>query len=113
MSKGIYDIFALVINFLDEYWQPKKVTISLFEAIKTTSQALVRNLRKFLDSYGLSKKIITYIKDEGENLNSMTTTLKYVVSFEVLGLEESFNGTLFWSCISQNLLVCYCQRESM
>jgi hypothetical protein len=95
MSKGTYDIFALVINFLDENWQPKKVTIGLFEIIKTTSQALARNLRKLLDSYGLGKKIIAYIKGEGENLNSMTTTLKYVVNYEVLGLEESFNGTCF------------------
>jgi hypothetical protein len=30
MSKGAYDTFALVINFLDENWQPKKVTIGLF-----------------------------------------------------------------------------------
>ncbi len=36
MSKGVYDIFALVINFLDENWEPKKVTISLFETTKTT-----------------------------------------------------------------------------
>jgi hypothetical protein len=27
MSRNAYDIFALVINFLDENWQPKKVTI--------------------------------------------------------------------------------------
>jgi len=39
MSKGAYDIFALVINFLDENWQPKKVTIGLFETTK--SQTLV------------------------------------------------------------------------
>jgi len=37
MSKGTYDIFALVINFLDENWQPKKLIISLFETIETTS----------------------------------------------------------------------------
>jgi hypothetical protein len=34
MSKGKYDIFALVINFLVENWQPKKVTINLFETTK-------------------------------------------------------------------------------
>ncbi len=44
MSKGAYDIFAVVINFLDESWQPKKVTIGLFEAIKTMGQTLTRNL---------------------------------------------------------------------
>jgi hypothetical protein len=37
MSKGTYDIFALVINFLDENWQPKKLTIGFFEATKTSS----------------------------------------------------------------------------
>jgi hypothetical protein len=35
MSKNTYDIFALVINFLDENWQPKKLTIGFFEAIET------------------------------------------------------------------------------
>jgi hypothetical protein len=48
-----------------------------------------------LDSYGLSKKIIAYVKDEGANLNFMTITVKYVVNRGVLGLEESFIGTCF------------------
>jgi hypothetical protein len=57
MLKGIYDILALVINFLDENWQPKKVTIGLFETTKTTGQALVKILKKLLDSYYLRKQI--------------------------------------------------------
>jgi hypothetical protein len=92
MSKGAYDIFCLVINFLNENWEPKKLTISLFKATETTSQALTRNLRKLLDSYRLNKKINVYVKDEGENFNSMTRVVKFVVNSEVLGLEESFNG---------------------
>jgi hypothetical protein len=32
------------------------MTIGLFKAIKTTSQALAKNLTKLLDQYGLSKK---------------------------------------------------------
>ena len=64
MSKSIYDVFALVINFLDENWQPKKVTIGLFKTTKTTC-ALSRNLKELLDSYELRKKIIIYVKDEG------------------------------------------------
>jgi hypothetical protein len=46
ISKGAYDIFALVINFLDENWQPEKVTISLFEVIETIGQALVNFFEK-------------------------------------------------------------------
>jgi hypothetical protein len=101
MSKGAYDIFAVVINFLDESWQPKKVTIGLFEAIKTIGQTLARNLIKFLDSYGLSKKIIVYVKYEGVNFNSMTMALKFDFNCEVLGLEESFNGTCFYHAFSK------------
>jgi hypothetical protein len=78
MSKGAYDIFALVINFLDGNWQPKKVTISLFEVTK--SQTLVKILKKLLDSYGLSKKIIAYVNNEGENLNSMTICFGHAFS---------------------------------
>jgi hypothetical protein len=101
MSKGNYDIFALVINFLDENWQPKKVIISLFETTKTTSQALIRNLKKLLDSYGLRKKIIAYVKNEGANLNFMATSFKFVVNYKVLGLEENFNDTCFGHAFSK------------
>jgi hypothetical protein len=74
MSKGAHYIFALVINFLRSNWQPKQVTISLFEAIKIIKQALTNNLTKLFYKYGLRNKIIAYVKDEGPNLNVMTIT---------------------------------------
>jgi hypothetical protein len=83
MSKNAYNIFTLVINFLDENWPPKKVTINLFEAIKTIGQALARNLNEFLESYGSSKMIIAYAKDEGANVNSMTISLKSVINCDI------------------------------
>ncbi len=67
MSKGAYDVFALMINFLSSDWQPKHVTIGLFEVTKTIGQTLTRNLTKLLDKYGLRKKIIAYVKNEGSN----------------------------------------------
>ncbi len=48
--------FALLINFLGSYWQPKQVTIGLFELIATIGQNLATNLTKLLDQYGLRKK---------------------------------------------------------
>jgi hypothetical protein len=36
MFKGAYDVFALVINFLNNDCQPKHMTIDLFETIETT-----------------------------------------------------------------------------
>ncbi len=71
MPKGVHDIFAFVINFLGFTWQPKQVTIGLFEAIETIGQTLVNNLTKLFDQYELRNKIIAYLKDEGSNLNTM------------------------------------------
>jgi hypothetical protein len=95
MSKGAYNVFALVINFLSSDWQPKHVTIGLFEATKTT-----RNLTKLLDKYGLKKKIIAYVKDEGSSFNA-TIALKVIINYEPLGLEENFLGTCFGHAFSK------------
>jgi hypothetical protein len=80
---------------LSNDWQPNHVTIGLFEAIEIIGQTLAINLTYLLDKYGLRKKIITYVKDEGSNFNAMIITLKVVVNSEPLGLEESFQGTCF------------------
>jgi hypothetical protein len=92
MSKEAYDVFALMINFWNNDWQPKHVTIGLFEAIETTSQTLVKSLTELLDKHGLRKKIIVYVKDERSNLNTMITTLKVVVNYESLGLKRAFKA---------------------
>jgi hypothetical protein len=55
-----------------------------------TIQTLARSLTMLLDKYGLKKKIIAYVKDEGSNLNAMTVALKVVINCEFLGLEENF-----------------------
>jgi len=33
------------------------------------------------------------VKDEGANLNAMTMVLKIVINCDILGVEESLNGT--------------------
>jgi hypothetical protein len=42
-----------------------------------------------------------YVKVEGANLNSMTRSFKSIIAYEVLGLEESFNGTCFGHAFSK------------
>jgi len=54
-----------------------------------------------LDSYALRRKNITYVKDKGSNLNTMATTLKSIISCDILGLEESFKGTCFGHAFSK------------
>jgi hypothetical protein len=80
MSKGGHDIFTLVVNFLRIDWQPKHITLGLFEATGNSAQTLAKNLTKLLESYALKRNFITYIKDEGSNMKTMTTTLKSIVS---------------------------------
>jgi len=48
-----------------------------------------------LDSFGLRTKIITFVKDEVLNLNAMTFALRFLMSCDILGLKESFNGSCF------------------
>jgi hypothetical protein len=48
---------------------PKQIIFGLFEATEIIGHALARNLIHLLDAYGLKNKIITYVKDEGSNLN--------------------------------------------
>jgi len=90
MSKGVHDIFALVINFLGSNWQPKQITIGLFETTKITRQTLINNLTKLFDQYGLRNKIIAYVKDDGSNLNTMTIALKSFENCEVFNLDGIF-----------------------
>jgi hypothetical protein len=68
----------------------KNITIYSFEAFETLKQTLARSLQNLLKQYGLSKKIFVYVKDEGANLNTMTTILKLIISCETLCVIESF-----------------------
>jgi hypothetical protein len=72
MSKGVYDIFAFIINILGNDWRPKYAITGLLEVIETLWQALPQNLTNLLDKYNLRTKIIVYVKDEGSNFNAMT-----------------------------------------
>jgi hypothetical protein len=45
ISKAGHDIFALVINFLGDDWQPKHITLGHFEPTYTIGQILARKLK--------------------------------------------------------------------
>jgi hypothetical protein len=68
----------------------KHITIGLFDGVQTLGQNLTRNLQDLLEKYGLRKKIVAYVKDEGSII-----VFKLVVNCEILSLEESFQRTCF------------------
>jgi hypothetical protein len=62
---------------------------------------LAKKLTKLFGNYALKRQIIAYVKDELSNLNTMTTIEKSIVSCDMLGLEESFQGTCFGHAFSR------------
>jgi hypothetical protein len=58
------------VNFIDDAWVPKHVTLGLFEAPNTTSATLAKIVKPLLAKFQLTHKIIAYVKDEGSNLNN-------------------------------------------
>jgi hypothetical protein len=58
MSKVGHDIFALVINLLRDDWQPKHITLGIFEPTNFMNQTLARKLIELLDNYALKRKIL-------------------------------------------------------
>ncbi len=49
----------------------------------------------------MRKKVIAYVKDEEFNINAMTYGLKFIMNYESLGLEESFQRTCFGHTFSK------------
>lgn len=60
--------------------------INLFKETKTIGQTLARNLIKLLDQFGLIKKIIAIVKNEGSSMINVSFVLKFIVSYEIFGL---------------------------
>jgi hypothetical protein len=76
MNKGALDNFTLVINFLALDWEPKHVTIGLFEAKGTTRINLDNRLQVLFEEYKLINNFFSYVKNEVPNLFIMTNALK-------------------------------------
>jgi hypothetical protein len=66
MCKGAHDIYDVIINFVGFDWQPKQVTIGLFEVIKITSQTLVNRWLNCLMNMGWKEKKLFMSKMKGQ-----------------------------------------------
>jgi hypothetical protein len=101
MNKGHQNTFVFVINFLFVNWKHRHVTIRLFEANDNISVGLTKQLKTLLEKFGLTSKVLCYVKDEGTNLETMTITLKSTISCEVLNLLTPFVGACFGHATSK------------
>lgn len=100
MSRGGFDTFALIINFLEDAWKPQHNIVAIFEAPDTSGATMAMQVRDLLQSFNLTNKTIAYVKDEGANLNILTAALTSIVSCGPLQLAQPYAGTCFGHVMS-------------
>jgi hypothetical protein len=64
MCKGAYDVL-LLLNSLQNDWQPKNVIIDLFEVTKNTTHVLAQSMIDLLEKYGPRKKSLLMLRMKG------------------------------------------------
>jgi len=101
MYKTNFDMFVLMINFINDDWVPYHVIVRLFEALNTFGATLVEQMKYLLAKYELTSKIIIYVKDENTNLNTFTFAFASVVFCAPLQLVAPFTGTHFGHVMSK------------
>jgi len=69
--------------------------------IYTSGVAMACKLQQFLDNFFLAQKVVAYVKDDGSNLQTCTTILNLIVSYNMLGMFESFDGSYFGHVLSK------------
>jgi hypothetical protein len=95
MSCVSFNTFVIVVSFINTLWEPYHVTIWIFEVHNTISVTMANQVKYLLDSFGLLDKVMTYIKDERSNLNTLTFVLTFVVSCYAFQLACPFVGSCF------------------
>jgi hypothetical protein len=83
ISKGGVDAFVLLVHFLNDKWEPCHVTIGFIEIANTFGNAITLQVNDLLAKHEVNVCVFAYVKDEGNNLSTMTSTLTFVESYEV------------------------------
>jgi hypothetical protein len=79
MNKTRFDTFVLVINFIDDAWVPINATFGLFETPNIMPKGNPCRICEVSSSKIQLTKKVAYVKDEGFNLNTLATTLSFVI----------------------------------
>ncbi len=77
-------LLFLVVNFSDDAWVLKHVNVGIFEVPNIANVILVEFVKPLFAKFQLTHKIVTYLKDEGSNLNTLVVALSTIVSCEPL-----------------------------
>jgi hypothetical protein len=96
--------FTLVINFINDPWVPCHITIAFFEAQDTSNVVLIVQVESLLIEVNLTNKIITYVKDEGESLNTLAIVLTSIVQIVI---QCNFTCLTLGHVTSKGMSICH------
>lgn len=72
-----------IINFIDDTWTLRHVVVGLFGVVNTSSVALAKIVKSFLNVFWLTDKIMAYVKDEDANVNTLVVVHQSIVLVQV------------------------------
>jgi hypothetical protein len=95
------DVQIWMWHFIDDQWVPCNVIVAFFQARDTSCATLTIHVKSLVVEFNLTNKIITYVKDEGINLNTLAVALTSVVSSDSLQLDTPYPRTCFAHVMSK------------
>jgi hypothetical protein len=75
--------------------------LGFFKVHNTIGVTIANHVKSLLDSFRLLDKVITYVKDEGSNLNTLTFALTFIVSCFAFQQACPFVGSCFGHAMSK------------
>jgi hypothetical protein len=93
MSKISFDTFAMAINFVDNSRVPQHITINLFEMPNIFGVIFSKIGKPFLNQFQLANKVLIYVKDEGNILNTLKKKNSTTIRCKFSELKKSFANT--------------------
>jgi hypothetical protein len=77
------DTFAMVINFLNSYWEPTHVIVGVFEVQNTIGATITNQVKTILSSFGSFNKVIGYFKNEDEHIDQCFEFCSFLFSLSI------------------------------
>ncbi len=91
-SMDVQDQLSICVN---NNWVPQHITIDLFETPNISQTTLAKIVKPFLIQFQFIDKLLTYVKDERNNLNTFENGLSTTTSYKLLKLQKPFEGKCF------------------
>jgi len=90
-----------MIIFLNESWNPIHVIVGLFEVDETIIKSMVVWFKTLLSKFGLVHRVITFVKNDGNSLGTMATTICFIIICQPLKINHVYEGTYFGHVMSK------------